>query len=122
MYAIRSYYDFKVARILKSVRRTKRPRCGPNLGDRSKWGRYFMTLSSRGFTLGFVLLILMALLLGMASPAMSAEKFCSDPPYFGVIDGNRHPDPVQITIDRDCTFQNFPQSNPLTSTIRNNFV
>ncbi len=76
-----------------------------------------MTLASRGFTLGFVLLILLALLLGMASPAMGAEKFCSDPPYFGIIDGNRHPDPVQITIDRDCTFQNFPQSNPLTSTI-----
>jgi uncharacterized repeat protein (TIGR01451 family)/fimbrial isopeptide formation D2 family protein len=76
-----------------------------------------MTLASRGSTLGFALLILLALLLGMASPAVGAEKFCSDPPYFGVIDGNRHPDPVQITIDRDCTFQNFPQSNPLTSTI-----
>ena len=76
-----------------------------------------MTLASRGFTLGFALLVLLALLLGMASPAVGAEKFCSDPPYFGVIDGNRHPDPVQITIDRDCTFQNFPQSNPLTSTI-----
>ncbi|HSL99175.1 MAG TPA: hypothetical protein VK944_03495, partial [Candidatus Limnocylindria bacterium] len=76
-----------------------------------------MTLKSRGSTLGFALLILLALLLGMSSPAVGAEKFCSDPPYFGVIDGNRNPVPVQITIDRDCTFQNFPQSNPLTTTI-----
>src|SRR5512141_113689 len=72
---------------------------------------------SRGFTLGFTLLVLFALLLGTASPAVGADKFCSDPPYFGVIDGNLRPDPVQITIDMNCTFQNFPQSNPLTSTI-----
>lgn len=76
-----------------------------------------MALMSRGSRLGLPLLIFLALLLGTASPAVGAEKFCSDPPYFGVIDGNRHPDPVQITIDRDCTFQNFPQENPLTSTI-----
>jgi uncharacterized repeat protein (TIGR01451 family)/fimbrial isopeptide formation D2 family protein len=72
---------------------------------------------SRGFTLGFTLLVLFALLLGTASPALGADKFCSDPPYYGVIDGNLRPDPVQITIDMNCTFQNFPQSNPLTSTI-----
>ncbi|MDH3262216.1 MAG: isopeptide-forming domain-containing fimbrial protein, partial [Acidimicrobiia bacterium] len=76
-----------------------------------------MTLMSRGSTLGFALLILLALLLGTASPAVGAEKFCSDPPYFGVIDGNIRPVPTQITIDRDCTFKNFPQSNPLTSTL-----
>ena len=77
-------------------------------------------LTSRGFTLGFpllIILVLFALLLGTASPAVGAEKFCSDPPYFGVIDGNLRPDPTQITIDMNCTFQNFPQSNPLTSTI-----
>jgi len=72
---------------------------------------------SRSSTLGFPLLVLFALLLATVSPAAGAEKFCSDPPYFGVIDGDRHPDPIQITIDRDCTFQNFPQSNPLTTTI-----
>ena len=76
-----------------------------------------MTLKSRGSTLGFALLILLALLLGMASPAVGAEKFCSDPPYFGVIDGNIRPVPIQITIDRDCTFKNFPASKPLTTTI-----
>ena len=75
------------------------------------------TLMSRANTLGFPLLILLALLLGTASTAVGAEKFCSDPPYFGVIDGNIRPVPTQITIDRDCTFKNFPQSNPLTSTI-----
>jgi uncharacterized repeat protein (TIGR01451 family)/fimbrial isopeptide formation D2 family protein len=71
----------------------------------------------RGSKLGFPLLVLFALLLATVSPAPGAEKFCSDPPYFGVIDGNRLPDPIQITIDRDCTFRNFPQSDPLTSTI-----
>jgi uncharacterized repeat protein (TIGR01451 family)/fimbrial isopeptide formation D2 family protein len=59
----------------------------------------------------------LALILVNASPAQGAEKFCSDPPYFGVIDGNIRPAPTQITIDRDCTFQNFPQSKPLTTTI-----
>ena len=76
-----------------------------------------MALMSRGSRLGFPLLILLALLLGTASPAVAAEKFCSDPPYFGVIDGNIRPVPTQITVDRDCTFKNFPQSNPLTTTI-----
>jgi uncharacterized repeat protein (TIGR01451 family)/fimbrial isopeptide formation D2 family protein len=77
-------------------------------------------LMSRDFTLGFPLLILFvlfALLLGTPSTAVGADKFCSDPPYFGVIDGAIRPVPTQITVDRDCTFKNFPQSNPLTSTI-----
>jgi large repetitive protein len=65
----------------------------------------------------FPLLLLLALSLGMASAAMGAEKFCSDAPYFGVIDGTIHPAPTQITIDRDCTFRNFPASKPLTTTI-----
>src|SRR4030066_1334934 len=109
--------DFEVARKLNDTRSMEQP-CGyPNQGDLWKWGSFLRGLMSRGSTLGFPLLILFALLLATSSPAVGAEKFCSDPPYFGVIDGNRHPDPVQITIDRDCTFQNFPQSNPLTSTI-----
>jgi fimbrial isopeptide formation D2 family protein len=74
-------------------------------------------LTTRRSTLCFPLLILFALLLGTASQAPGAEKFCSDPPYFGVIDGDIRPVPVQITIDTDCTFKNFPQSKPLTSTI-----
>ncbi|MGD2010499.1 MAG: hypothetical protein PVI76_05350, partial [Desulfobacterales bacterium] len=57
------------------------------------------------------------LLLSSVSPALGAEKFCSDAPYFGVIDGNIRPAPTQITIDTDCTFQNFPQSKPLTTTV-----
>ncbi len=76
-----------------------------------------MALMRRGSTLGFPLLVLLAVLLATASPAAGAEKFCSDPPYFGVIDGNIRPVPTQISIDRDCTFRNFPQSNPLTTTI-----
>jgi uncharacterized repeat protein (TIGR01451 family)/fimbrial isopeptide formation D2 family protein len=68
-----------------------------------KWGSFLLTL--------FILLLL------AASPAMGAEKFCSDAPYFGVIDGSIRPAPTQITIDRDCTFKNFPQTKPLTTTI-----
>jgi len=82
-----------------------------------RWGTFLMALMARGSMLGFPLLVLLALLLGTASPALGAEKFCSDPPYFGVIDGNIRPVPVQITIDQDCTFKNFPESKPLTSTI-----
>ena len=76
-----------------------------------------MALTACGFRHRFPLLILFALLLGTASPALSAEKFCSDAPYFGVIDGNLRPVPNQISIDTDCTFKNFPLSKPLTTTI-----
>jgi uncharacterized repeat protein (TIGR01451 family)/fimbrial isopeptide formation D2 family protein len=65
----------------------------------------------------FPLLFLLALSLSAVSPARAAEKFCSDAPYFGLIDGDVHPVPNQITIDTDCTFQNFPESNPLTATV-----
>jgi len=87
--------------------------------NRKAWklGSLLMAWTARGATIGIPLLILFALLLGTASPAVGAEKFCSDPPYFGVIDGDRNPSPVQITIDRDCTFQNFPITKPLTSTL-----
>ena len=57
------------------------------------------------------------LLLATAFPVQGAEKFCSDPPYYGVIDGNRHPAPTQISIDTDCTFKNFPQTKPFTTTV-----
>ena len=60
---------------------------------------------------------LLALMLTTAPLALGAEKFCSDPPYYGVIDGSRHPAPTQISIDTDCTFKNFPQSRPLTTTV-----
>jgi fimbrial isopeptide formation D2 family protein/uncharacterized repeat protein (TIGR01451 family) len=63
-------------------------------------------------------LLAFVLLLGAVFSAQAADKFCSDAPYFGVIDGNAgYPAPTQITIDVDCTFQNWPQSNPLTTTI-----
>jgi uncharacterized repeat protein (TIGR01451 family) len=74
-------------------------------------------LCRKAWKWGSFLLILFTLLLGTASPVLGAEKFCSDAPYFGVIDGNIRPAPTQITIDQDCTFQNFPQSKPLTTTI-----
>lgn len=76
---------------------------------------FLSALMARCFVLS--VLVLSALLMGTASQALGAEKFCSDPPYFGVIDGDRHPVPTQITIDRDCTFRNFPETKPLTSTI-----
>ncbi|MBW2476792.1 MAG: DUF11 domain-containing protein [Deltaproteobacteria bacterium] len=65
----------------------------------------------------FQAVLVISLLLAVAiGPALAEEKFCSDYPN-GVIDGFVDPVPVQITIDRDCTFQNFPASNPLTSTL-----
>ncbi len=90
-------------------------------GFRIRWMRTgdlrSLVLAARGAMFGFQLLVLFILLPGAASPALAAEKFCSDPPYFGVIDGDRNPVPNQISIDQDCTFRNFPQSNPLTSTL-----
>ena len=69
-----------------------------------------------GCRFGFQLLLFFALLLGAASSAQAAEKFCSDFPN-GVIDGFVDPVPTQITIDQDCTFLNFTASNPLTATL-----
>jgi large repetitive protein len=65
-------------------------------------------------------LLAIVLLLGAASAAQAQSTVnCSDAPYFGVIDGNVHPDPpAQITIDGDCTIRNFPDPpNPLESNI-----
>jgi hypothetical protein len=78
------------------------------------WKKIKPTLSTAWLAAVFGFL---ALLLTVASPAHGAEKFCSDPPYYGVIDGDIRPAPTQISIDTDCTFKNFPQSKPLTTTI-----
>ena len=64
------------------------------------------------------LLLLLILLLGAGSYAQ-AGVFCSEYPG-GVIDGDIIAPadmPTAITIDTDCTFQNFPLSNPLKATI-----
>ena len=89
-----------------------------------------------GSRFGFRLLLFILLLLGVSTA--NAGLFCSDAP-FGVgpdNDGDGKPDygivdgavdysliipgfvfPTQITIDTECTFQNFPASNPLTATL-----
>ena len=54
-----------------------------------------------------------ALLMLAAFPALAVN--CSDPPYFGVIDGNVHPPPDQVQIDGNCTIRNYPASNPLST-------
>ncbi|MCK4587036.1 MAG: hypothetical protein KAU29_06820, partial [Gammaproteobacteria bacterium] len=77
----------------------------------------------------FFKLILALMLLGGVSNA-SAGLFCSGAPFFGTVDGNERADlggsysgtdadpfPTQITIDTDCTFLNFPASDPLTVTL-----
>jgi uncharacterized repeat protein (TIGR01451 family)/fimbrial isopeptide formation D2 family protein len=77
----------------------------------------------------FSSLLLFLALMGAASTA-SAGLFCSEAPFFGVVDGTQRatyggsysgtvadPFPTQITIDQDCTFQNFPTSDPLTATL-----
>lgn len=75
------------------------------------------TVPRRRFRFGFQLLLLFTLLLGTVFSAQAADKFCTDFTD-GVIDGNVvFPVPTQITINRDCTFQNWPVSNPLTATI-----
>jgi uncharacterized repeat protein (TIGR01451 family) len=70
----------------------------------------------RSVWLGLVLLVA-----AVATPdaALAQSADCSDAPYFGVFDGNVHPNPPsQITIDGSCTFRNFPfPENPLTSNI-----
>lgn len=62
-------------------------------------------------------LLLFAVILGAISSAQAGE-FCSEAPFFGVVDGNEaYEIPTQITIDTDCTFINFPESDPLTATL-----
>ncbi len=77
---------------------------------------FLIALTARCARLGFPLLLLFALLLGVATSAQAEEKFCSQ--YGGLVDGNvLGTSPVQVTIDTTCTFQNWPMSNPLTATI-----
>ncbi|MFZ8983685.1 MAG: hypothetical protein ACO213_05315 [Steroidobacteraceae bacterium] len=50
----------------------------------------------------------------VAIPAHAVN--CSDPPYFGVIDGDVFPTPPsQIQVDQNCRVSNYPPSNPLTT-------
>ncbi|MDF3031687.1 MAG: conserved repeat domain protein [Moraxellaceae bacterium] len=82
-----------------------------------------MPLPDAGRALKALLQILLLLLLMAGSDrALAADKFCSDAPYFGVIDGAvlANP-PTQISVDSSCTFRNWPQSEPLTTTINFNF-
>jgi fimbrial isopeptide formation D2 family protein/uncharacterized repeat protein (TIGR01451 family) len=80
------------------------------------WEGFRLALSTRTTRLGLPLLLLFALVLGTTTSVQAAEKFCSD--YGGVVDGNvLGSSPVQITINTTCTFQNWPESNPLTATI-----
>ena len=78
--------------------------------------KYFLLRKARLLAKAIITSLLVCVLLqtGLVT-AQAAEKFCSD--YNGVIDGLVDPVPTQITIDRDCTFQNYPASNPLTSTL-----
>jgi uncharacterized repeat protein (TIGR01451 family) len=95
--------------------RTQRKKCS----NRKAWkrGSFLMALPASGCKLGFLLLILFALLLATASSAQAGE-FCSGEPFYGVVDGSAgYLIPTQITIDTHCTFRNFPQSNPLTATL-----
>lgn len=72
--------------------------------------------TARASRLGISLVFGFALLMGSASSAQAAIKFCSE--FGGVIDGNLlGTSPVQVTIDTHCTFINWPASNPLTATI-----
>ena len=62
-----------------------------------------------------ILLFPLALLLLSAVPA-HADNCVAD--WGGVIDGYVNPvPPSQVQIDGNCTFRNFPASNPLTTNI-----
>jgi hypothetical protein len=67
-----------------------------------------MALTARGARLGYPLLLLFALVLGAASSALAVDKFCSDAPYNGVLDGNLYPAPDNIKLDINCTIKNYP--------------
>src|SRR5215467_11207585 len=62
-----------------------------------------------------ILLFLLALLLLSAAPARAQNCVAN---FGGVIDGFVNPvPPTQVQIDGNCTFKNFPASNPLTTNI-----
>ena len=63
-----------------------------------------------------ILLFPLALLLLTAVPAHAGIDCVAD--FAGVIDGYVNPvPPAQVDIDGNCTFRNFPASNPLTTNI-----
>jgi uncharacterized repeat protein (TIGR01451 family) len=65
---------------------------------------------------GKILLFPLALLLLTAVPAHAGTNCVAD--FGGVIDGFVYPvPPAQVNIDGNCTFRNFPASNPLTTNI-----
>src|SRR6266446_1544876 len=71
----------------------------------------------RGFSWIKFLLLPFALLLLSAVPALAQSDGCVAD-HGGVIDGNVNPvPPSHVDIDGNCTFRNFPASNPLTSNI-----
>jgi uncharacterized repeat protein (TIGR01451 family) len=73
-----------------------------NVRPRSTWGK--------------ILLFPLALLLLTAVPAHAGTDCVAD--FGGVIDGYVNPvPPAQVNIDGNCTFRNFPVSNPLTTNI-----
>jgi uncharacterized repeat protein (TIGR01451 family)/fimbrial isopeptide formation D2 family protein len=87
--------------------------------NRKAWKgvNFLRALTSTRSMLVFRQLFLFAMLLGAISSAQAGE-FCSGDPFYGVVDGSAaYTIPTQITIDTDCTFQNFPASNPLTATL-----
>jgi uncharacterized repeat protein (TIGR01451 family)/fimbrial isopeptide formation D2 family protein len=78
----------------------------------------------------YIFSLLLILMLFAGASTANAGLFCSGAPFNGVVDGNERaevggsytgtvadPFPTQITIDTDCTFQNFPASDPLTATL-----
>ncbi len=68
--------------------------------------------------IGWFVACVLVLLWAMMPVAQAADKFCSDAPFYGVIDGDVLANaPTQITIDTTCTFQNWPIENPLSTNI-----
>src|SRR5712692_2767092 len=67
-----------------------------------------------------ILLFAFGLLLLSAIPAHAQSTVnCPSPANGGVIDGFVNPvPPVNVQIDGNCTFRNFPASNPLTTNIQ----
>ena len=67
---------------------------------------------------GCVGILLLVGLLVAPAPALAQSIDCNDPPYNGLIDGDIFPSlPSQVTVDGDCTFRDYPASNPLDANI-----
>ncbi|MDH3873862.1 MAG: isopeptide-forming domain-containing fimbrial protein [Desulfobacteraceae bacterium] len=72
------------------------------------WKSFRIALKTSSANLGIPLLILFALLLGVASTAQADQFNCSDAPYNGVVDGDLYPAPDNIKLDMNCTIKNYP--------------